>query len=193
MSLLFFDTETTGIPRNYKAPASDLRNWPRLVQLAWLVTDHEGQELAAREHIIKPDGFVIPADAARIHGIGNERALREGEDLAAVLQDFMADLAAADLLVAHNVAFDEKIVGAELLRVGLANTVERKPRLCTMQSSTAFCRLPGPYGDKWPTLAELHGKLFGEVFTGAHRALVDVRACARCFFQLRKLGVVAIK
>jgi len=34
---LFFDAETTGIPRNYKVPASDHRNWPRLVQIAWLL------------------------------------------------------------------------------------------------------------------------------------------------------------
>jgi hypothetical protein len=33
---LFFDTETTGLPKNYKAPVTDLNNWPRLVQLAWL-------------------------------------------------------------------------------------------------------------------------------------------------------------
>lgn len=190
MTLLFFDTETTGIPRNYKAPASDLRNWPRLVQIAWLLTDANGDEVAAREHIVKPAGFVIPAEAARIHGIDTARALREGADLAAVLDAFSADLARATLLVAHNVAFDEKIVGAELLRAGRVNQIESLKRLCTMQSATDYCRLPGNYGYKWPTLAELHGKLFGETFVGAHRALTDVRACARCYFRLRDLGVL---
>jgi len=28
---LFFDTETTGLPRNWKAPVTDLDNWPRMV------------------------------------------------------------------------------------------------------------------------------------------------------------------
>lgn len=191
MNLLFFDTETTGIPRNYKAPASDVRNWPRLVQIAWLLTDASGRELAAREHIVRPEGFVIPAEAARIHGIDTDRARREGEDLAAVLDAFGADLARAQLLVAHNVAFDEKIVGAELLRAGRVNAVESVTRLCTMQSATEYCRLPGNYGYKWPTLSELHGRLFGEAFSDAHRALADVRACARCCFRLRDLGIVA--
>ncbi len=51
---LFFDTETTGIPKNYKAPASDLKNWPRLVQLAWLATDDTGIEIRSAERIVKP-------------------------------------------------------------------------------------------------------------------------------------------
>ena len=36
---LFFDTETTGLPRSWKAPITDSNNWPRLVQIAWLVFD----------------------------------------------------------------------------------------------------------------------------------------------------------
>lgn len=39
---LFFDTETTGIPRNWRAPVTDLTNWPRIVQVAWLECDEDG-------------------------------------------------------------------------------------------------------------------------------------------------------
>jgi DNA polymerase III epsilon subunit-like protein len=95
------------------------------------------------------------------------------------------------LLVAHNMQFDEKILGAELLRAGYPNVVDAKNRRCTMQAATNYCRLPGPYGFKWPTLQELHLKLFNESFDGAHRALVDVRACARCYFELKRLKVMA--
>lgn len=77
----FFDTETTGVPRDYKAPASNTRNWPRLVQLGWIVTDEEGNVLSQGNEIVKPEGFVIPADAARVHGITTERAQREGKPL----------------------------------------------------------------------------------------------------------------
>ncbi len=87
-------------------------------------------------------------------------------------------------------AFDEKILGSELLRAGFKNQVEVKQRRCTMQSTTDFCRLPGPYGYKWPTLNELHVKLFRESFSGAHRALVDVRACAKCYFELKRLKIM---
>ncbi len=189
--LLFFDTETTGVPRNYKAPASDAANWPRLVQLAWLISDAEGNELESAEHIVKPEGFSIPAGAAKVHGISTAMALKQGVDLGTVLAAIAPCIAGSALLVAHNMAFDEKILGAEFLRTGAANLLEAKPRKCTMQSATDYCRLPGNYGYKWPKLEELHQKLFNEPVDGAHRALVDVRACARCYFELRRLKVMA--
>lgn len=187
---LFFDTETTGIPRNYKAPASDLQNWPRLVQIAWLLTDKESNEVASAEYIIKPDGFTIPKDAVRIHGITTEMAVQKGFDLKSILTEVTPHIMKASVLVAHNVQYDEKILGAELLRAGQTNLVESKKRMCTMRGATDYCRLPGPYGFKWPTLQQLHTKLFNEPFNGAHRALVDVRACARCYFELRRLKVM---
>ncbi len=188
---LFFDTETSGIPRNYKAPASDLKNWPRLVQIAWLLVDDAGEEVECAEYIIKPEGFTIPPGAARVHGITTEMALRDGIDIKSILTAVMSSLGRASVLVAHNIQFDEKILGAELLRAGFPNPVESKPRKCTMRSATDYCRLPGPYGYKWPTLQELHLKLFNEPLEGAHRALVDVRACARCYFELKRLKVMA--
>lgn len=188
---LFFDTETTGIPRNYKAPVTDLRNWPRLVQLAWLLTDAQGNEIASAEYVVKPEGFVIPNDAAKIHGITTETAQRTGVALQLVLSEIVAGIQQASVLVAHNMQFDEKILGAELLRSGQPDVVASKERKCTMQAATNFCRIPGPYGYKWPTLQELHLKLFNEPFAGAHQALVDVRACSRCYFELRRRKVVA--
>ena len=72
---LFFDTETTGLPKNWKAPVTDLNNWPRLVQLAFLYYDNNGNKISGGDFIIKPEGFTIPADASRIHGISTEKAI----------------------------------------------------------------------------------------------------------------------
>ena len=187
----FFDTETTGLPRSYKAPVSDLNNWPRLIQVAWLVTEEGGKEIKSAEYIIKPDDFSIPAEAAKIHGITDEIANRSGVALKPVLEEIAADIAAATVLIAHNIQFDEKIVGAEFLRTGSRNHLEAKPRECTMHSSTNYCGIPGPYGNKWPKLQELHEKLFQKAFPDAHNALADVRACAKCYFELRRIGVMA--
>lgn len=188
---LFFDTETTGLPRNFKAPVSDLANWPRVVQIAWLITDEGGKEVKGVEYIIKPDGFNIPAEASRIHGITTERAAADGVGLKPVLDEIAADISKASVLFAHNIQFDEKILGAEFLRAGARNHLDGKARKCTMQASTDYCRIPGPYGNKWPKLQELHERLFHNGFDGAHSALADVRACAKCFFELRRLGVMA--
>ncbi len=184
---LFFDTETTGLPRNWKAPVSDLNNWPRLVQLAYLHFDENGNRISGGDFIIKPEGFKIPADASRIHGISNEKALKEGVLLSGVLQIFQNLIVDSEILVAHNMSFDEKIIGAEFLRLGMENSIPAKRKICTMQSSTNFCALIGPYGYKWPKLSELHYKLFKTGFEEAHNAAVDINATAKCFWELRRL------
>src|SRR5437870_4054725 len=86
---LIFDTETTGLPRNYNAPVSDLDNWPRVVQIAWQLHAADGKLIGHGSHIVKPVGFNIPFNAAQIHGITTERALAEGRDLAETLSEFV--------------------------------------------------------------------------------------------------------
>jgi DNA polymerase III epsilon subunit-like protein len=187
---VFFDTETSGLPRNWKAPASDVDNWPRLVQIAWICCEQDGSVLESQGYIIKPVGFAISPQAARIHGITTARARREGVELLPVLEQFAGAVAAAGQVIAHNIDFDEKIVFAELLRAGRPNVFGGKRRICTMKQSADYCRLPGRYGYKWPTLSQLHQRLFGKEFAGAHGALADTEACLRCFFKLRELGVI---
>jgi len=187
---LFFDTETTGLPRNWKAPVTDLNNWPRMIQIAWILCDNNGNRVESDDFIIKPENFKIPIEASRVHGISTEKANNEGEDLGKVLSLFNELVERADFIVAHNISFDEKILGAELLRKRIYSNFSKKRKLCTMQSSTDYCRLPGPYGYKWPKLSELHIKLFGEDFEDAHDASVDINATEKCFWEMRKIGLI---
>lgn len=188
---LFFDTETTGIPKNYNAPINDLNNWPRLVQLAWVIYDENAEKKTGANFIIKPEGFEIPREAANVHGITTEKAIETGRPLIEVLKEFAAAVGGAKLLVAHNMNFDEKIVGAEFLRKNIEHDLFNTVRFCTMQEATDFCQLPGNFGGyKWPRLSELHKKLFNHNFDGAHDALADVNACARCFFELVNRGII---
>lgn len=187
---LFFDTETTGLPLNYKAPVSDLRNWPRMVQLAWMYFDKDGRLIESADNIIYPDGFTIPREASRIHGITTERAMEEGRQLRQVITAFGALVEEASLLVAHNISFDENIAGAEFLRCKMRNPFPRKEKFCTMQSTVNFCALPGKYGFKWPKLNELHRTLFNADFEDAHNAMNDIAATAKCFWELKKLQVI---
>jgi DNA polymerase III epsilon subunit-like protein len=186
---LFFDTETSGLPRDWSAPASGGENWPRIVQLAWLSCGDAGQPLASNQYLIKPQGFTISRQAAAVHGITTELAIRNGVDLAPVLKDFSAAIRAAKSVVGHNVEFDRKVIQSELLRAGLPDPFAGKPQQCTMKETAAVCKLPGKCGYKWPSLTELHRHLFGTAFEGSHGALADAEACMRCFFRLRELGL----
>jgi DNA polymerase-3 subunit alpha len=178
---LIFDTETTGLPKNYNAPVSDLENWPRLVQLAWQLHDSKGNLISAQSYIVKPEGFTIPYNSQQIHGISTERALEDGQDLTIVLKHFTEDLAKTEITVGHNIEFDLNIVGAEYLRTAQANHLEPVASIDTKEVSTEFCAIPGGRGGKfkWPTLTELHKKLFGEGFGEAHDAAYDVDARKR--------------
>lgn len=190
---LFFDTETTGLPRNWNAPVNDLSNWPRLVQIAWILCDKNGNYLEERSYIIKPEDFIIPTDASKIHGITTERAEREGISLQKALLEFQDFVAQADFLIAHNMSFDEKIIGAEFLRKSMTNSLVSKKRICTKEKSTNFCAIPSSNGFndyKWPKLGELYYKLFGKIFNETHDALSDIRATSECFWELKRRGIL---
>ena len=106
------------------------------------------------------------------------------------MKEFSDVLRTSRLVVAHNLDFDQRVVQAELIRAGLADAFAGKKGYCTMKNTADFCKLPGKRGYKWPSLTELHRRLFGQVPEGIHSALADAEACKRCFFRLRELGVV---
>src|SRR5210317_712108 len=113
---LIFDTETTGLPNNYKAPISDTDNWPRMVQLSWQLHDDQGDLLEVKDFIVKPEGFDIPFNATKIHGISTKRAQEEWHELNFVLEEFNKALEKAKFNVGHNIEFDLNIVGCEFYR-----------------------------------------------------------------------------
>lgn len=189
-NLLFFDTETAGLPLDDNAPITDTGNWPRLVQISWILTTTSGEIVKKEDHIIKPNGYTIPKDASDIHGITTEIALNNGEPLASVIDLFIKDCDNAKIFVGHNVEFDISVVGCEMIRLGIADTITKKPFVCTMKSSTDFCKIPGKYGYKWPKLQELHVKLFGREFEDAHNSMSDIEATRDCYLELVKRKII---
>ena len=49
---LIFDTETTGLPRNFKEPISDVDNWPMVIQLAWQLHYEDGKLVEHQDFLI---------------------------------------------------------------------------------------------------------------------------------------------
>lgn len=195
MNFLIFDTETTGLPKRYNAPWQDADNWPRITQLAFMVVDEVGEELFTFESLIKPDGWEVPKEKFFIdNNMSTERCEAEGQDLFPVLRQFQEALKQVDRKVAHNINFDNAIVGAELIRNGITlELFKYKKGLCTMQSTTKFCNIPfaSGKGTKWPKLEELHQVLFGMDFV-AHDALEDIRATKRCLIECINRGIIKV-
>jgi len=184
-----FDVETTGLPKSWQAPLKDFDNWPRIVQIAWLRYDAEGHELSRGNRIIKPEGYSIPKAASDIHGITTEIAIEQGRPAGSVFSEVYQEMKLVQVLVAHNINFDSKVLGSEFLRYCMPRIDPPLQRFCTMLSTVQFCDLPK---HKWPKLVELHRKIFGEGFAGEHDAMADIEATARCFWELKFRGIIKV-
>jgi DNA polymerase-3 subunit epsilon len=182
---LYFDTETSGLPAKEGSP---LTLQPHIVQLAALLVDETFNEVASFSTLIKPEGWVIDPGAEKVHGISHEKATRYGISVRSAMSTFVQFSRAATIGVAHNIAFDEKLVRYELERFDQPDHLALLKRECTMLASTNVVRIPNLNrgGFKWPKLEEAYSYFFTETLKGSHDALVDVRACARIHKHLIK-------
>lgn len=195
--VLFFDTETTGIPDRSANWETDFAEYPHVVQLAWIHGD------IVEKHIIRPDGWEIPDDAVAVHDITTEYALEHGEPFATVIAQFIQDCHEAGLICGHNIHFDTSIIKANILRdLGReyydAERVEdalfKGKRIDTMRPTMKWVDARTSAGRlKFPRLEELYSRCFpGETFP-AHDALQDTMAVARCLPVILELGLVELK
>jgi DNA polymerase-3 subunit epsilon len=183
--LLFFDTETTGLPVDRNDFKN--RNNPRLVSLCYILVDEDLLEKENFYSVIKPDGFSIPAESSKVHGITTEMAYATGLPIKEVLNRFLNATHSADALVAHNLDFDLLTLRGECYRYGMRGK-KIKNHICTMKASTNLCKLPGKYKDyKYPKLEEACSILMNYHFN-AHNALDDTRACIELYKYLTTLG-----
>lgn len=190
MTFLVFDTETTGLPNVYngRATPDTLKNWTncRLVQVAWRIYTHSDDQfnlVASQSHLIKPDGFQIPADATRIHGITTADATNNGTDIQTVIEYLMADIESHNVytLVAHNITFDDNVILSEMHRLNLDTTKwEELNQYCTMRNNKHR------FGGRWPKLNMLYTKLIGPIANSAqlHSADYDCQLCAEVYMYM---------
>lgn len=194
-NVCFFDCETTGLPPKGAKWDVDYNDFPNIVQLAWSVNGHNNN------YIVYPDGWLIPEESIKVHGITAQRAYEEGVKFEVVAEAFVEDCLNSNLLVGHNIYFDTSVIKAMILRVLGQDWYDRHSVECalykgkrfdTMRSTIKF--VGARYADgkrgKFPSLAELHEKLFpGKVF-GAHDAMEDVKAVMRCYKALIEMRII---
>ena len=118
MKLLIFDTETTGLPLAKTVNKELLDKWPYIVQLSYILYDTDKTKLLGTyDWIIKlPENVQMSDEVINIHGITNEISQTKGFDIRDALEQFISDCKQSDLIVAHNISFDLKMIQAEMLR-----------------------------------------------------------------------------
>ncbi|CAB4801206.1 MAG: 3'-5' exonuclease [Actinobacteria bacterium] len=198
MKVLAFDTETTGLPQNYNALVTDSSKWPYIIQLGFIVFDTTTKEiLEYSDRIIHlPNEVTISPESMAIHKITRERSIREGIPIRQALIEFTEAIQMSDVIIAHNLSFDKKMILAELNRQHLPNCFIHPDgfsvkEYCTMQESIQLCKVPNQNKKyaaqgqfKWPRLSELHAHLFHCEPAGTHNAIADVMICLRCYVYI---------
>ncbi len=193
MKVFIFDTETNGLIKGKYAKPYEVDLFPYVCQLSWLVYDDKTNDYFTKDYIIKlPDGIEIPKCCSDIHGITTEQMRKEGVDISGVLQEFTSDWMKCQILIAHNLNFDNRIMQAEYNRNWPINWLgrHRKIEYCTMKEGKKFTKLmrPSKFGpgfyQKPPKLIELHEELFKTTPKNLHDSLIDVLVCFRCFHKM---------
>lgn len=188
MKVLVFDTETSGLPVERNGSIYQSFNWPYIVQLSYMIYDSETNQLVGLEndYIDIPNDVVMDPESVKIHNITSEQ-LRNGINIVQALEKFNSHAEKVDLLVAHNVSFDKRMLMVEGIRNNIK--VHITDTYCTMKNSINLCKIEttsrsGEKYFKYPKLSELYLKLFEVVPKNTHNALVDILICLRCFCKM---------
>lgn len=201
--LLGFDTETTHLV-NFKLPSED-PSQPYITELAAkLVVEDTREVVGSMNVLIQPQGWVIGQEASDMTGITMAQLERYGVPLAQALEMFVAMWRLADLRVAHNEPFDNRIMRIafkrdEVFAAEMVGTEEfadhwkAAPAFCTQTNSTKILNLPPTEkmvarkmkGPKSPNLGEAYRYFTGRDMVGAHRAMADVDACLEVYFGIQ--------
>lgn len=189
--ILFFDTETTGLPPN-SHPVYDADRYPHICQLSWTFNDMD------KDFIIRPDGWTIPPETTAVHGISTEMALEKGVPFHDALKLFCIDLLDAETICAHNAQFDKRMLIADATRLtnkdrgrNFESLLQSKVCIDTMQLTIDFvaARFKNGRTGKFPRLEELYYKLFQSSFP-AHNSMEDVRALRKCYYELTDRNLI---
>lgn len=184
--LLFVDTETSGLPKDWGKPYSDRENWPHLVQVAWQVYTCDGTLIKTENFYIRPSDYEMNPVSQRIHGISREFLEENGYGRYEVLEKLQRDLLHfKPLVVGYFMQLDFKMLSLGFYRAGLDNPLEELPTFCTMLATSHFVR---EARHRHIRLGELYLRLFGQPLQNEHDALTDASATARCYFELWRNG-----
>lgn len=179
MKVLYFDTETTGLPKTKEPASTRADNWPHIVSIAWIVDDNGIKH--EKYFVIKPK-WIITEESIKVHNITQDIAERTGSDLEFVLNEFLSEK--PDVIVAHNINYDWNVlINAIVWDCKMQYPVIPK-LLCSMTLGSNICKIPVSYSKvkyKPPKLSELYEHIFKKPPPkNLHNSLVDVKVLVEC-------------
>ena len=154
--------------------------------LNWIVLDKDLKPTEDYNVLIKPEGYSPTEAALKSHHILEENILNSPDSLRETLVRFAENVKKCDYLFAHNMQYNEGVIGSEYYRLSMTSPLIAAEKFCLMHEATYFCKLPGKRGYKWPSLQEMHKLMFKQGFTPSGHARADVIAASRCFIFLMK-------
>jgi len=192
MKILVFDTETTGFINKKEF---DLKKQPKIIQFAWIIwelMDNSTFEEIKRINVFINPEIPIPYDSSQVHNI-YDVDVKDAPNMESSIDDILDAINNVDVIIGHNIEFDENMIKLELKRLEKLYKYQPKQVICTMKTTVDFCKLEWNGNRyKYPKLWELHKKLFNEYFIGAHDAMVDVEATLKCFLELEKRNILQL-
>ncbi len=190
MRLLVLDTETTGLPLKKKASIYEKEQWPYVIQLSYILFNTETNKIEETfDKIIKLDENIeITEKSISMHKITKELSQSNGIDICYALQKLNSILSKTDMLIGHNISFDKQILIVENIRNKMVSNFPKVKTFCTMKNYKDFCaiiqkREDGSTYMKYPTLCELHEKLFDTQPDNLHNSYIDVLICLKCYLK----------
>ncbi|MFZ1751096.1 MAG: hypothetical protein WAU01_12920 [Saprospiraceae bacterium] len=186
---LIFDCSGMATYTNFKANFTETESWPRLLHISWILLGEDYKLVTDFDCISIPSGYEIDEKSKTKAHIDDEDIKKKSTDLDVILDNFSASVEKAEYIFAHNLNYNENLLGAEYVRRKKSINMFAKKRYCLMQEGTYFCKIPSKGGGyKYPTLPELHGTCFGQTYGPAGNSRADVIAASRCFIKLKKTG-----
>lgn len=177
MIAFIFDTETTDLISNSVRP---IDQQPQIIEFFGHAVKEDCEAVFELEFFCDP-GKPLSEEVQRITGIKPEQVAGQPRfaERAVEVRDAIES---SDAVVAHNLSYDMAVVDFEMKRAGLDINWPAE-KVCTVESTEHL------KGHRL-SLSALYEHLFGETFSGAHRARTDVDALTRCYLRLVELGEI---
>lgn len=140
MKIFVFDTETTGFI-NKKDPRLEAQ--PKIVQFAGIFgeirDDGHFEEEKRCDILINPE-TPIPYAASQVHHI-YDLDVQDAPVIADVMDEMLSYINDADMIIGHNIEYDEDMVKVELRRLEAEYKYQPKQVYCTMKTTVDFCAI----------------------------------------------------